>query len=54
MQPRHLGPNPGLFGSWQVGRDGHSSVEDARATMELYKVIEAEWEKHLALSRQQE
>ncbi|XP_006275928.1 interferon-stimulated 20 kDa exonuclease-like 2 [Alligator mississippiensis] len=38
----------------QVGRDGHSSVEDARATMELYKVIEAEWEKHLALSRQQE
>ncbi|KAJ7307119.1 hypothetical protein JRQ81_009101 [Phrynocephalus forsythii] len=32
----------------QVGQNGHSSVEDARATMELYKVIEAEWERHLA------
>uniref|UniRef100_A0A8C0C022 Interferon stimulated exonuclease gene 20 like 2 n=1 Tax=Buteo japonicus TaxID=224669 RepID=A0A8C0C022_9AVES len=24
----------------QVGKNGHSSVEDARATMELYKVVE--------------
>ncbi|XP_042295894.1 interferon-stimulated 20 kDa exonuclease-like 2 [Sceloporus undulatus] len=32
----------------QVGQNGHSSVEDARATMELYKVIEVEWERHLA------
>ncbi|NXL55070.1 I20L2 protein, partial [Podilymbus podiceps] len=31
----------------QVGKSGHSSVEDARATMELYKVVEAEWEQHL-------
>ncbi|NXB94582.1 I20L2 protein, partial [Vidua chalybeata] len=31
----------------QVGRSGHSSVEDARATMELYKVVEEEWEQHL-------
>lgn len=32
----------------QTGRKGHSSVEDARATMELYKVVEVEWEKQLA------
>ncbi|NXH64311.1 I20L2 protein, partial [Rhabdornis inornatus] len=31
----------------QVGKRGHSSVEDARATMELYKVVEEEWEQHL-------
>ncbi|XP_058716453.1 interferon-stimulated 20 kDa exonuclease-like 2 [Poecile atricapillus] len=31
----------------QVGKSGHSSVEDARATMELYKVVEEEWEQHL-------
>lgn len=34
----------------QVGRSGHSSVEDAQATMELYKLVEAEWEQHLAQS----
>ncbi|XP_070622757.1 interferon-stimulated 20 kDa exonuclease-like 2 [Erythrolamprus reginae] len=34
----------------QVGHNGHSSVEDARATMELYRVIEVEWERHLATS----
>ncbi|KAK5614960.1 hypothetical protein CRENBAI_008353 [Crenichthys baileyi] len=28
----------------QTGRKGHSSVEDAKATMELYKVVEEEWE----------
>nr|XP_044993992.1 interferon-stimulated 20 kDa exonuclease-like 2 [Jaculus jaculus] len=32
----------------QAGKSGHSSVEDAQATMELYKVVEVEWEKHLA------
>ncbi|XP_058503533.1 interferon-stimulated 20 kDa exonuclease-like 2 [Solea solea] len=32
----------------QTGRKGHSSVEDARATMELYKVVEEEWEGTLA------
>ncbi|XP_075463797.1 interferon-stimulated 20 kDa exonuclease-like 2 [Ascaphus truei] len=31
----------------QTGRSGHSSVEDAKATMELYRVIEAEWERQL-------
>ncbi|XP_024123079.1 interferon-stimulated 20 kDa exonuclease-like 2 [Oryzias melastigma] len=28
-------------------KKGHSSVEDAKATMELYKVVEGEWEKTL-------
>lgn len=32
----------------QTGKKGHSSVEDAKATMELYKVVEVEWEKKLA------
>uniref|UniRef100_A0A2K6KQW2 Exonuclease domain-containing protein n=1 Tax=Rhinopithecus bieti TaxID=61621 RepID=A0A2K6KQW2_RHIBE len=32
----------------QVGKSGHSSVEDAQATMELYKLVEGEWEEHLA------
>lgn len=32
----------------QTGKKGHSSVEDARATMELYKVVEEEWERELA------
>uniref|UniRef100_A0A3P8NJ53 Exonuclease domain-containing protein n=1 Tax=Astatotilapia calliptera TaxID=8154 RepID=A0A3P8NJ53_ASTCA len=32
----------------QTGNKGHSSVEDARATMELYKVVEHEWETQLA------
>ncbi|XP_066539445.1 interferon-stimulated 20 kDa exonuclease-like 2 [Hoplias malabaricus] len=32
----------------QVGTKGHSSVEDAKATMELYKLVELEWEKTLA------
>ncbi|XP_075032258.1 interferon-stimulated 20 kDa exonuclease-like 2 [Calonectris borealis] len=38
----------------QVGKSGHSSVEDARATMELYKVVEAEWEQHLMLNPERE
>ncbi|XP_051574101.1 interferon-stimulated 20 kDa exonuclease-like 2 isoform X1 [Myxocyprinus asiaticus] len=32
----------------QTGKGGHSSVEDAKATMELYKVVEEEWEQTLA------
>lgn len=32
----------------QVGRGGHSSVEDARTTMELYRIVEAEYERELA------
>ncbi|XP_037681635.1 interferon-stimulated 20 kDa exonuclease-like 2 [Choloepus didactylus] len=32
----------------QVGKSGHSSVEDAQATMELYKLVEVEWEQYLA------
>ncbi|XP_051720497.1 interferon-stimulated 20 kDa exonuclease-like 2 [Ctenopharyngodon idella] len=31
----------------QTGKDGHSSVEDAQATMELYKVVEKTWEQKL-------
>uniref|UniRef100_A0A3Q3VQS6 Exonuclease domain-containing protein n=1 Tax=Mola mola TaxID=94237 RepID=A0A3Q3VQS6_MOLML len=31
----------------QTGKKGHSSVEDAKATMELYKVVEVEWEMQL-------
>ncbi|XP_015227017.1 PREDICTED: interferon-stimulated 20 kDa exonuclease-like 2 [Cyprinodon variegatus] len=31
----------------QTGKKGHSSVEDAKATMELYKVVEEEWERTL-------
>jgi interferon-stimulated exonuclease-like 2 len=36
--------------SWdiQVGNGGHSSVEEAQATVELYKLVEVEWEQHLA------
>ncbi|KAJ0066488.1 hypothetical protein NL108_013655 [Boleophthalmus pectinirostris] len=32
----------------QTGKKGHSSVEDAKATMDLYKVVEVEWEHKLA------
>lgn len=32
----------------QTGLSGHSSVEDAQATLELYKLVEVEWEQHLA------
>lgn len=37
----------------QVGKSGHSSVEDARATMKLYKVVEEEWEQHLQQNLEQ-
>lgn len=33
--------------SAQVGKTGHCSVEDARATLDLYKLVEAEWEREL-------
>ncbi|KAM7421600.1 hypothetical protein PAMA_015647 [Pampus argenteus] len=36
----------------QTGRKGHSSVEDARATMELYRVVEVELERTLASKSQ--
>ncbi|KAF0040531.1 hypothetical protein F2P81_006429 [Scophthalmus maximus] len=31
----------------QVGRNGHCSVEDARAALDLYKLVEGEWEREL-------
>ncbi|XP_017288331.1 apoptosis-enhancing nuclease [Kryptolebias marmoratus] len=31
----------------QVGRKGHCSVEDARAALDLYKLVEGEWEQEL-------
>uniref|UniRef100_H3BG52 Apoptosis enhancing nuclease n=1 Tax=Latimeria chalumnae TaxID=7897 RepID=H3BG52_LATCH len=34
----------------QVGREGHSSVEDALASMELYRLVEMEWEEELQKS----
>lgn len=32
----------------QVGFKGHSSVEDAQTAMELYRLVEVQWEKELA------
>ncbi|XP_066052622.1 apoptosis-enhancing nuclease isoform X4 [Chamaea fasciata] len=34
----------------QVGCKGHSSVEDAQTAMELYRLVEVQWEKELAHS----
>ncbi|XP_034987999.1 apoptosis-enhancing nuclease [Zootoca vivipara] len=34
----------------QVSRNGHSSVEDAQTSMELYRLVEVQWEKTLASS----
>ncbi|XP_061450964.1 apoptosis-enhancing nuclease [Rhineura floridana] len=34
----------------QVGQNGHSSVEDAQTSMELYRLVEVQWEKELASS----
>ncbi|XP_061750620.1 apoptosis-enhancing nuclease-like [Nerophis ophidion] len=31
----------------QVGKRGHCSVEDARASLDLYKLVEDKWEGHL-------
>lgn len=31
----------------QVGRRGHCSVEDAQAALDLYKLVEGEWEQEL-------
>ncbi|KAL3064884.1 hypothetical protein OYC64_001002 [Pagothenia borchgrevinki] len=36
----------------QTGRKGHSSVEDARATMQLYRVVEEQLERTLASKAQ--
>ncbi|CAL1611891.1 unnamed protein product [Knipowitschia caucasica] len=35
----------------QTGRKGHSSVEDAKATMDLYRVVAAELEQKMASER---
>ncbi|NXM68955.1 AEN nuclease, partial [Serilophus lunatus] len=42
---RHL-----LHKKIQVGFKGHSSVEDAQTAMELYRLVEVQWEKELARS----
>ncbi|XP_061302740.1 LOW QUALITY PROTEIN: apoptosis-enhancing nuclease [Pezoporus flaviventris] len=42
---RHL-----LHKKIQVGCKGHSSVEDARTAMELYRLVEVQWETELARS----
>lgn len=34
----------------QVGCKGHSSVEDAQTAMELYRLVEVQWERELAHS----
>ncbi|NXX87853.1 AEN nuclease, partial [Centropus bengalensis] len=34
----------------QVSRKGHSSVEDAQTAMELYRLVEVQWEAELASS----
>ncbi|KAM4830683.1 apoptosis-enhancing nuclease isoform X2 [Urocitellus parryii] len=34
----------------QVGQHGHSSVEDATTAMELYRLVEAQWEQQAASS----
>ncbi|NXD19870.1 AEN nuclease, partial [Spelaeornis formosus] len=34
----------------QIGCKGHSSVEDAQTAMELYRLVEVQWEKELAQS----
>lgn len=33
--------------SLQGGRRGHDSVEDARAALDLYKLVEEEWEREV-------
>lgn len=38
----------------QVGRGGHCSVEDARAALDLYKLVEGEWEREVELSLRDE
>ncbi|NWX22258.1 AEN nuclease, partial [Aegotheles bennettii] len=35
----------------QVSRKGHSSVEDAQTAMELYRLVEVQWEAELAHGR---
>ncbi|XP_073423264.1 interferon-stimulated 20 kDa exonuclease-like 2 [Dendrobates tinctorius] len=38
----------------QMGKGGHSSVEDAKTTMELYRAVEAEYERELAAGAAQQ
>lgn len=47
---RHISsPRSDVFGSCpQVGHQGHSSVEDAMTAMELYKLVEVQWEQQEA------
>lgn len=44
-------PSPSLICSCsllrQVGSDGHCSVEDACTAMQLYRLVEVEWEQRL-------
>lgn len=40
-----------LFPFSQVGCRGHSSVEDAQTAMELYRLVEVQWETELARSQ---
>lgn len=43
-----LDVDPSACGSaLQVGRRGHCPVEDARAALDLYKLVEGEWEGQL-------
>lgn len=36
-----------VFILWQGGRRGHNSVEDAQAALDLYKLVEGEWEREV-------
>lgn len=47
FSPKHLTKKL-LNRDIQAGKCEHSSVEDTQATMELYKLVEVEWEQHLA------
>lgn len=38
----------------QVSRAGHCSVEDARAALDLYKLVEGEWEREMEVSLRDE
>lgn len=38
----------------QVGRHGHCPLEDARAALDLYKLVEGEWEREVELSLRDE
>lgn len=44
-------PSNHLLPLAQVGCRGHSSVEDAQTAMELYRLVEVQWETELARSQ---